>query len=160
MERVDAKKEMDDLFKDLSDVTHFIGTIQVSSGSQGAMKKIAFVRLLFPMDAPLRPWPAKLTYRRAVEATSGIIIFAIYEPGPLGVLEPFVATEWEDCCQQFVEAAQREHLFCAEVVTPVKQCRALVIDGEVTNISECTITPEDYQFLQNAYSAPTPIPRS
>jgi hypothetical protein len=160
MEKVDVRKEMDDLFKGMDDVTHFIGTIHIPFGPQRVMKKIAFVRLLFSIDAPLRPWPSKLIYRRAVEAVSGVTLFAIYEPGPLGILEPFLATEWQDSCQHFVEAADREHLFCAEVVTPVKKCRALVINESVTDTSEWKINPEDYRFLQNAYSPPIPVPRS
>jgi hypothetical protein len=151
MRRVDAKKEIDQLFSDLSDVVHFVGTAKVQNG-RGETRHVAFARLVFAEDHELRPWPKKLIFNHALEAVTGVQMFAIYEPGQF--LEPFLTTEWEPSCGVFMETTKELGMFMIEIITPKKKRSAIVVDGEVRNTAEKAITPEDYEFLSNAYIPP------
>jgi hypothetical protein len=147
MLKVDAKAEIDRLFGNLTDVVHFVGTTQVQNGQH-----VAFARLVFAEDMELRPWPSKLIYNRSVEVATGIQMFSIYAPGEF--LEPYLTTEWGDSCGNFIEAARALGLFMIEIITPVCKRWALVVDDVVSRTAENPITPDEYVFLSNAYSAP------
>ena len=151
MDKVDAKEEIDNLFQGLADVEHFIGFVQMP-GPNGDPHRMAFVRMIFKEDGPFRPWPEKLVYKRSIEVGTGVQMFSIYPPGEF--MEAFVATEWEDSYQHFVDAANETGIFIIEVVTPKRKLAAMVVGGVVKNTMEKEITPEDYATLQQCYRAP------
>ena len=154
MERVDAKEEIDELFRGLSDVEHYIGTIRVPDAPP-----MAFARLVFMEDAPLRPWPKKLVARVAMEAVSGVTLFAIFDPD-VGILESYVATEWNDSYQSFIELSEKHHVFMMELVTPKRKRQALIVKGEVQHSREIEITQEDFEHIRECYTPPPAPPHS
>jgi hypothetical protein len=153
MERVDAQKELDTLFSGLDDVVHYIGIIHGPHSTPEKPEKIAYARLIFDVDGQLRPLPEKLVYRRAIEAVSGVEMFAIYEPGPEGILDPLVATEWDETYTHFIDAAVERDFFVVETVTPTKKrvASVRVQSGLVSKPIERSITPEEYEFLKGAH---------
>lgn len=156
MEKVDAKKEIDTLLQHCGDVEHFIGFTLVQD-NQGRAVRFAFVRLIFKEDQPLRDWPKKLVYRRAVELGTGVELFSIYEPP--NFLTPMVTTEWDDSYQAFIDAAEHLKMFTIEIVTPTRKMTALIVNDGVKETAEEAITAEDYEFLNNhAFSDPSEAP--
>ena len=151
MQKVDAKKEIDEIFGHLSDVVHYIGTAKVTDRG-GETLHVAFARLVFAQDAQLQPWPEKLIYKPSVEVGTGIEMFSIYEPGRY--LEPLLTTEWGDSCGAFMAAAQELGVFMVEIVTPTLKRSAIVFGEQVKNMVDRAITPEEYAFLSNAYIEP------
>ena len=157
MQKVDAKAEIDSLFNELGDVVHFIGTTRITN-ARGDTRKVAFARLVFSEDATIRPWPEALIYNHSVEVLTGIRMFSIYEPGKF--MEPFLTTEWHDSCDDFAQAAKELGIFMLEIVTPKVKRSAMVVDAKVKHATEVPITPDDYNFLSNAYIPPTAPPTS
>lgn len=154
MLKVDAQKELDDLFSNCENISHYIGYTLITD-ARGREARIAFARVILPKDLGVpMSWPEKLVYRHAIEAGTGIQMFVICPPGDF--LTPFLATEWEASYQGFVDAADTQKMFALEFVTPNKKYIAMVVDGKVEEASEANITSEDYDFLANKACAPAP----
>ena len=70
-----------------------------------------------------------------MEAVSGVALFAIFDPD-VGILESYVATEWEEPYQDFIELSEKQKMFMME------------------------LTQADFEFLREAYTPPPTSPRS
>lgn len=152
MKVIDAQKELDALLPHCSDVENFVGFTLIPN-NQGRPGRVAFARLIFKKDGPLRELPSKLVYRKAVEAGTGLEMFILSAPGE-ALMMPLLATEWTDSCSDFAEGVEVTGIFIVEMLTPSRCRRALVVKGEVQSSAEFPLTPEEYERICNAFSPP------
>lgn len=147
MKKIDVKEEMNAYFGHLADVEHLIGVAKFENPDVS----IAMARLLFSEDCPPPTWPEKLIYRCAVDVGSTVRMFVICEPGQF--LKPFVATEWYDDYQAFIDAAEAANMFMVEIITPKHRYGAAFIDGKINDSVVQDITLEQFEAFCNSYKS-------
>ena len=150
MERIDAAKELDDLLGHCSDVLHFAGYAMLGEPPQ----RVGYIRIVADEDGPMREWPERLTYRVALDVKSGVQLFVLSAPGEF--LTPLLATEWDEACRTFVEAANARNVYLVELVQPSRSRTAMVMGSRVARTSESKISPEDYKLLRDVAWSESP----
>jgi hypothetical protein len=142
-EKVDVKKELDEIFSTSDDVEHLIGVCE--QNHNGVRERIAFVRMIARNANGMLAWPKQIAVLRALDVDSGVEMLVLAAPD--SPYAPLLATEWHEAHLEFFESIRRHRILFCEMWTPTMCFKAGYLHERLVESVARPITRKEFDEI-------------